>query len=142
MRHRRLDRRFEGCEDWTEFAGETATRKILQGFGNIEDNLLHFPDGDVRAAALRSFDPNTGKWAIWWLDQRIPHSIDVPVIGGFEEGIGTFIANDTLDGIPIVVRFKWHKNIGGSPLWEQAFSKDDGATWETNWTMEFTRVQS
>jgi hypothetical protein len=24
--------------------------------------------------------------------------------------------------------------------WEQAFSDDGGATWETNWTMDFARV--
>ena len=26
-----------------------------------------------------------------------------------------------------------------NPTWEQAFSADAGATWETNWTMEFRR---
>jgi hypothetical protein len=25
--------------------------------------------------------------------------------------------------------------------WEQAFSLDDGQTWETNWTADFTRSQ-
>jgi hypothetical protein len=27
-----------------------------------------------------------------------------------------------------------------SPRWEQAFSADGGANWETNWIMNFTRV--
>ena len=27
-----------------------------------------------------------------------------------------------------------------SPRWEQAFSLDEGNSWETNWTMDFTRM--
>lgn len=140
VNHRRLNERFSGCTEWTEFIGETTTRKILQGYGNLEDNLLHFPGQEIRAVALRSFDPSTGKWAIWWLDGRFPHSLDVPVVGEFVGDIGTFIANDTLNGIPIVVRFVWNKNNGGNPHWEQAFSQDGGVTWEVNWVMEFVRV--
>lgn len=65
--HRRLNARLQGCKDWTEFRGTSSTRKILGGFGNIEDNVLQFPDGDVRAVAIRSYDPGTRSWAIWWL---------------------------------------------------------------------------
>jgi hypothetical protein len=28
----------------------------------------------------------------------------------------------------------------GTPRWEQAFSTNVGVTWETNWIMEFTRL--
>jgi hypothetical protein len=27
-----------------------------------------------------------------------------------------------------------------NPRWDQAFSKDQGRTWETNWTMDFVRA--
>lgn len=138
--HHRLDERLVGCEKWASFFGETTTRKILQGFGNVEDNLLHFPDGDVRAVAIRSFDTSTRQWAIWWLDGRAPHTLDVPVVGSFLDGIGTFLAKDVLAGQPIVIKFTWRKNEGGNPTWEQAFSPDEGETWETNWRMEFVRV--
>ncbi|MFZ2987395.1 DUF1579 domain-containing protein [Ideonella sp.] len=140
VRHRRLNARLQGCTDWTEFLGTSSTRKILQGFGNVEDNVLQFPEGAVRAAAFRSFDPATRQWAIWWLDHRGPHTLDVPVVGSFTGSVGTFLARDTLDGQAIVVRFTWHANPGGHPTWAQAFSGDDGATWETNWEMEFERL--
>ncbi|MBX3626162.1 MAG: DUF1579 domain-containing protein [Rhizobacter sp.] len=139
VRHRRLNARLSGCTEWTAFEGLSSTRATLGGFGNVEDNLLHFPDGDVRAIAMRSFDPATGTWAIWWLDGRHPHRLDVPVVGRFSGGVGVFLADDTLDGRPIRVRFTWRPNGGDRPTWEQAFSPDAGATWETNWTMEFTR---
>ncbi len=139
VRHRRLNSRLTGCTDWTEFDGTSSTRKILGGLGNVEDNVLKFPDGDVKAAAFRSLDVASGKWAIWWLDGRAPHALDVPVVGSFAGPIGTFFANDTLNGKPITVRFTWHANPGSNPRWEQAFSPDGGTTWETNWVMEFAR---
>ena len=135
--HRRLNARLCGCAEWTEFQGTSSTRRILGGFGNVEDNLLHFPDGQVRAAAFRSYDSTTRSWSIWWLDGRAPHQLDVPVVGTFADDVGMFYASDTLDGRPIKVRFTWYVNPGGNPRWEQAFSADGGSTWETNWTMEF-----
>lgn len=141
VRHRRLKSRLRGSTEWIEFAGTTTTRKILGGSGNVEDNELEFPDGAFRAAALRSFDPETRTWSIWWLDGRWPHRLDVPVIGSFANGVGTFFASDTFEGQPITIRFLWKANPGDNPTWEQAFSTDGGVTWETNWTMEFTRAE-
>ena len=139
VRHRRLNERLAGCTDWTEFVGTSSTRKILDGFGNVEDNVLNFPEGKVKAAAFRSFDATSRKWAIWWLDGRAPHNLDVPVVGSFSGSVGTFFANDVLDGKPVVVRFTWHTSPSTNPVWEQAFSGDSGKTWETNWVMEFRR---
>lgn len=141
VEHRRLNERLAGCQEWTAFSGLSSTRQTLGGFGNVEDNLLHFPEGDVRAIAMRSYDPATQSWSIWWLDARQPHRLDVPVVGRFVDGTGLFHADDVLDGRPIRVRFTWRQNPGGHPSWEQAFSPDAGATWETNWTMEFVRLE-
>jgi hypothetical protein len=140
VRHRRLRVRLAGCTDWVEFEGEMATRPVLGGFGNVEDNLLQLPEGPYRAIALRSFNPGTGQWAIWWLDARAPHQLDVPVVGSFEDGVGTFYAEDRLDEKPIRIRFHWFTADPDNPRWEQAFSADGGTTWETNWTMDFRRA--
>ena len=139
VRHRRLKQRLTGCTEWEEFDGSCTQFPVLGGNGNIEDNLLHLPAGDYRAAAIRSFDVGSGTWAIWWLDQRAPHSLDVPVIGKFEGNVGTFLADDTIDGVPIRLRFLWLNTTTDTPRWEQAMSADGGATWETNWTMDFRR---
>lgn len=138
VRHRRLKRRLVQCADWEQFAGRTNVRQILGGFGNVDDNLLHLPDGTYRAATLRSFDPRSQTWSIWWLDARNPASLDVPVVGRFEGTAGTFFAHDHHEGQPIIVRFLWTASPE-APRWEQAFSPDRGASWETNWVMEFTR---
>ena len=142
VRHRRLKARLADCSEWIEFEGTSTTRKILGGFGNLEDNLLELPDGAYRAVALRSFDPATATWSIWWLDGRHPDRIDTPVVGRFTDGMGLFYADDSLDGTPIRARFTWSSLATDTARWEQAFSVDGGDTWETNWTMEFFRVGS
>lgn len=140
VHHRRLKARLADCTEWEAFAGTSEQRPILGGTGNIEDNLLHLPGGDYRAVALRSYDPVTGTWAIWWLDGRAPHSLDTPVIGRFEDGTGSFYADDMHEGRPVRMRFLWLGTDGDTPRWEQALSADGGETWETNWTMDFTRA--
>ena len=131
---------FNDCNEWVEFSGESSTRKILGGFGNLEDNHLHFPESSVRAIAMRSYNQVLKHWSIWWLDGRHPDNLDVPVVGRFENGFGVFYADDTYQEESIKVRFKWNSLNPEQPRWEQAFSKDDGKTWETNWTMIFSRL--
>lgn len=138
--HRRLRERLCGNTDWQSFDGTCAAQAILGGGGNVDDNLLHLPGGSYRAATLRTHDPQTGRWSIWWLDGRQPHRLDVPVVGTFEHGVGSFFADDVLDGRAIRVRFRWTDTGTPSPCWEQAFSADGGAHWEINWTMRFRRV--
>ena len=81
VHHRRLKERLVGCDEWTEFVGDSNTRKILGGFGNLEDNYLALPEGPYRAVALRSFNATTKQWSIWWLDGRNAGVLDVPVVG-------------------------------------------------------------
>jgi len=135
--HRRLATRLADANDWQEFPGESAMRRVLGGLGNVEDNLIHLPDGPYRALAMRTFDPATQLWAIWWVDARNPHTLDVPVRGRFVDGIGRFRAEDTFNGRPIVVEFQWSQMPDG-PRWQQAFSADGGHTWEVNWVMHFS----
>jgi hypothetical protein len=139
VRHRRLKERLAGNNDWEEFEGTSTAWPLLGGAGNVDDNVLELPGGTYRAISLRSFDAAANAWSIWWLDGRSPGVLDPPVVGGFADGIGTFVGRDTFDGRPILVRFRWIPLSATSWQWEQAFSPDDGATWEVNWVMELTR---
>jgi hypothetical protein len=140
--HRRLRERLVGSTDWETFTGTSTMRPVLGGSGNIEDNVLHISTGTYRAIAIRSFDPALKTWAIWWLDHRNPHALDVPVIGRFVDGVGTFMAVDTSGDRPVHVRFLWLQTNTSAPRWEQAMSVDGGETWETNWTMDFERASA
>jgi hypothetical protein len=140
VRHLRLKERLNRCVDWEEFEGTSTMRPILGGNGNVEDNELFMPSGSYRAIALRSFDAERRLWAIWWLDGRAPLTLDVPVLGSFDKGVGRFFADDIHDGSPVRLRFLWLQTNSATPRWEQAMSLDGGQNWETNWTMDFERA--
>lgn len=140
VRHHRLKARLVGNTEWETFHGTCTMWTTLDGFGNVDDNMLELPSGTYRALGVRAFNAETRQWSIWWLDGRTPTSLDPPVRGGFRDGVGEFLTDDTLNGRPIKVRFRWSEITANSARWEQAFSPDDGATWEVNWWMEFTRA--
>ena len=142
VRHRRLKERLAGCTEWEEFRGTCSLRPLLNGQANVDDNVLELPSGRYRAASIRAYDPATDRWSIWWLDSRHPHDLGTPVVGAFKDGTGTFLADDTLNGKLVRVRFLWTDITPSSARWQQAFSQDGGATWETNWIMEFQRAIS
>ena len=140
--HRRLKHRLADCVEWDEFGGTCAVRKVLGGQGNVDDNFLALPGGPYHAVTLRSYDAAAANWTIWWLDGRTPGVLDTPMVGRFADGVGTFLASDVMAGRLIRVRFLWTLPTPTTPRWEQAFSADDGATWETNWVMDFSRSLS
>ncbi len=139
VHHHMLKQRLKGSTEWLEFEGDTVARKILNGIGNMDDNLIQMPTGPVQAMTLRLFNPVSKEWSIYWSTERTG-ILDVPVIGSFKEGIGEFYSQEIFEGRHIYSRFIWSKITETSCQWEQAFSEDGCKTWETNWIMEFDRV--
>ncbi len=137
--HRRLKRRLAGDTDWVEFTGAATARKILGGLGNFDEIQIALPSDPYLGATLRLFNPATQLWSIYWMDSRHP-VMDPPMVGKFEDGRGLFYGNDVFEGRPIRLRFIWSPTTAATCRWEQAFSEDGGQSWETNWTMAFTRA--
>lgn len=137
VRHRKLARRLAGCSEWMEFGGTCFAYDLLGGAGNVDDFYIDDPAGPYRAATFRRLDAATGEWSIYWADARRP-SLDPPMRGRFEDGVGVFHGRDSLDGRDIHVRFVWSEIGPDQARWEQAFSRD-GETWEVNWIMQFER---
>ena len=141
VQHRRLEERLANSKEWQDFDGTCSNRRLMDGSGNVDDNVINLPGDTYRGIGLRSYDPKTGLWAICLVDSRTTHgAVDQPVKGKLVNGVGSFYADDTLRGKPIRVRFTWSKITPTTAHWEQAFSPDGGKTWEVNWTMEFERV--
>jgi hypothetical protein len=136
--HRTLKKGPDGSKEWQEFEGDMTSRKILNGLGNLDENIIQGKTGIIHAIALRLFNPASREWSIYWATGQTG-TLDVPVIGAFQSGRGEFYSQEVFQGRHIYTRFLWSKITADSAQWEQAFSEDGGRTWETNWTMEFER---
>jgi hypothetical protein len=137
VEHRKLRQRHVGSQDWEAFSGTAETRPLLGGIGNVEEN--HMPGDGRSGLALRTFDLQRGLWSIYWASSG-DGLLQPPGVGRFENGVGRFEGEDVDGGRPIVARFLWHPLTRDACQWVQAFSLDRGQTWETNWTMNFTRL--
>lgn len=130
-----------GQDAWIEFSGTCRMRTLIDGSVNVEEHTFVRPGGVTFGIALRTYEPKTRLWAIWWVDSRDPHgALDPPLKGRFVDGVGTFYSDYIADGKPMRTRFVWSHPTANAARWEQANSADAGATWDTNWIMEFERV--
>lgn len=139
VHHRRLKERLKGSSEWEEFEGDTVDRKILNGLGNMDENIIYLETGPIHAVTLRLFDPQAQEWSLYWAT-GISGILEVPMIGGFKHGLGEFYSQEVFEGRHIFSRFIWSEITTASCKWEQAFSADGGQTWETNWVMDFERA--
>jgi hypothetical protein len=140
VHNRMLRKRLAGCGEWDEFEATSVARTMLDGLANEDEFRTDFCGGFI-GMSFRFYDPKTDLWSIYWADSRRSGALDPPVYGSFAGDRGVFLGEDTFEGRPILVRFIWSEINSGTPRWEQAFSEDDGDTWETNWVMEFTPAE-
>lgn len=136
--NRKLNKRLADCDEWTEFEAKSECRKILNGFGNTDSFFANFDGKPFEGMTLRLFNPQTKLWSIYWAD-NIAVVLDVPQVGSFDGKTGEFWARDIFEEKPIIVKFKWDATDEDNPVWSQAFSADEGETWEWNWYMYFSR---
>lgn len=139
IENRRLVKRLADCTEWETFEARQKVWPILGGLGNQDEFRAEAWRPGFVGMTLRFFNPATRQWNIYWVDnQRLV--LDPPVVGAWVDGRGIFTTRDFFEGRPIVVRFTWTRFGPDQARWEQEFSADDGATWEKNWVMDFTRT--
>ena len=139
IHHRRLRERLVGSTEWAEFETPMVMQAILGGLGNI-DQCRTAGEPFFEGVSLRLFDLADGLWRIYWIDSGGARLFP-PVVGSFDGDLGTFRGEDTHDGRPVRVTFRWDRSDPARPVWQQAFSPDGGVTWETNWFMHFRRPE-
>ena len=138
VQNERLVQRLAGSEEWEVFLAKDECRPLLGGLGNLEEFHTAWDSG-YEGLALRLYDLASRQWRIHWSSNR-SGTLDPPMCGRFENGVGTFYGHDHHDGQPVRVRFLWEHSSANTAHWQQAFSTDDGASWETNWHMWFRRL--
>lgn len=133
--NRRLRERWVGSDDWDVFDAVSTCEPRLGGIANVDE--IRCPDRGFTGLTFRTFDLTAQRWSIYWVNSNVGR-LEPPVLGGFDGAVGSFEGPDTDDGEPITVRFTWSRANPQHPRWQQAFSRD-GAAWEVNWIMEFSR---
>jgi hypothetical protein len=137
IHNRRLRKALAGCTEWYEFEATSLARPVLAGIGNLDE--FEAPSEGISGLTLRLFDPTRDEWSLYWAGAR-GGPLGDPQVGRIEGDRGEFYAGDVFEGRSIRVVYVWSEITPTSARWEQAFSLDDGETWETNWTMESTRT--
>lgn len=139
IHNRLLTERLRHSTEWVEFAARSDVAALLDGFGHLDRYSATGDGTPFEGMTLRLFDPTTGEWSLHWADTVRARTLLPPMTGRFVGGVGEFYGEETVGGKKVLCRFLWTQTHPDSPRWEQAFSEDDGKTWETNWIMTFTR---
>lgn len=144
MDNRRLKTRLNNCTEWVEYKSTDENfGSILNGLANMDiykTTYNQVNNKPYEGITLRLFNPQTKLWSLYWVDSNLG-VLDPPVVGSFEGNVGTFYCKDVFQGKQILVMFKWDKTDPNNPVWSQAFSEDNGATWEMNLTNVSHRVK-
>lgn len=133
--HRRLKK--PGDKDWDVFTGEATVWSALNGKASIEE--LRIPARDFFGMGVRVFHVEKRLWADHWVSGK-NGVLNEPMMGSFENGVGTFIADEMDGDKPIKARGVWDRITAASCRWHQATSSDGGKTWQENWFMDWVRV--
>jgi hypothetical protein len=132
LTNKKLKCRLNGCTEWSApFESYVDMEKVLAGAGNLDKYHEEVAGKRFDGLALRLFDPQTRFWSIYWADGN-RGTLDPPVVGSFENGVGHFFGRDTFEGREIIVVFRWDVRDPHRPIWSQAFSPDRGKSWEWN----------
>jgi hypothetical protein len=135
----RLVRPLSGSTTWVHYEGMSVVRKVLNGRANLVELTVEGPSGRIEGLSLRLYEPQAARWTINYANSA-DGLLTPPVSGRFANGRGEFLGPDTLNGRSILVRFVISDITPNSCRFEQAFSADEGKTWEVNWIATDTRV--
>lgn len=126
--------------DWAEYRGTSLVKPILGGRANSVELSVKGDKGAIEGVSLRLYNPKLGQWSLNYATVR-GGAMTAPVYGRFDgKGRGLFYGQDMLDGRAIMVRFDIRVESPGRARFEQAYSADGGASWETNWIAVDTRL--
>ena len=137
---KRLLHPLTGSHAWGDYDGLSVVHKIWGGKANLVELEADGPAGHLELGSWRLYDPDTHQWSLNVASSR-GGGLGVPTVGGFRDGRGEFYDHETFAGKPIVVRFVITRTGEDTAHFEQAFSADDGKTWELNWIADDTRIQ-
>jgi hypothetical protein len=137
--NRRLRDPLDPASGWDEFAATTRALVLFDGAVSVDE--MWFPEQQHYGMSLRIFNPADRQWSVYWVDGRRGR-LEPPVRGSWQDGECWFTGREHLAGKPIDVSYSWFDVTSAAAKWEQCFSVDGGQTWQPNWRMTWTRLDS
>lgn len=136
---RRLLHPLTGSTSWVDLRGSSVVRRVWQGRANLGELEVSGGGTKLEGMSLRIYDPVARHWNIHWTNAS-DGLISSAMQGGFANGRGLFYDHEQLGERTIAVRFIFSDITATTFRLEQAFSPDEGRTWETNWIATFKRL--
>jgi hypothetical protein len=125
--------------DWATYEGTSIVKPLMGGRANFVELSVKGAGGAIEGGALRLYNPQARQWSLNYASLR-NGLLTAPVFGAFDaNGRGVFVGQDQADGRTILVRFVIIRPSDREARFEQSYSADGGATWETNWIAVDTR---
>jgi len=135
---RSLQHPLTGSTSWVEFEGTVVEQKIYDG-EMLEHIQASGSAGHFEGLTLFLYNPQSHQWSQSFAS-RSTGTLESPAIGEFNNGRGEFISQQLYQGRVILVRNLWSDIKPDSHRFEQAYSDDNGKTWEPNFVATLTRI--
>jgi hypothetical protein len=95
----------------------------------------------IKGYSLRYYDTARSEWVLWLNWPGMNRSGSSSLAGEFRHGRGEFFATgQNPDGTETISRYSFSDISDDGFRWDDAFSSDGGATWASDWIMEFSRT--
>ncbi len=139
LQTRRLTHPLAHGSEWAERTGRMEVVPLWGGRANLVHMTADEGARHVEMAALRLYNPKARQWAIYFATPQAG-MLGLPLVGAFHGGRGELFDQEEFNGRTIWVRFTVFALSATTAQSEQAFSDDQGKTWETNMVTRYTRV--
>jgi hypothetical protein len=126
---------------WTTNEGTVTVRKVWDGRASTDETEFDEGPAHIEVLYVRTYDPQSHQWEINGATS-MDGTLGTPMYGSFANGTGSFYDREVFDGRTITVRQVFSHITGNAYHFEQAFSDDGGATWETNLIARVTRTSA
>lgn len=133
-----LAKRLVHSRTWIEYRGTLVSHPLWGGKGNISELDVTSGSSRIVGGALHLYNPDTRQWSVWFANVATG-TMGVPSVGRFSNGHGELYDREPYHGRMVLVRQIFSHVSAHTFDFHQAFSVDDGKTWETNLIINYTR---
>lgn len=137
---KRLLKPLTGSSEWAVRRGQVKITPVWGGKGNFVHLVQDGPNSHVEMAGLRLYNPEARQWYVHFFTAK-DGILGPPLVGAFKGGRGVFYDQESFGPRTIWVRFTVFPVSADVVQTEQAFSDDQGKTWETNQISRSTRIR-